>query len=535
MSSFESQPVEIIDHILEHIPDQSDLVALSFASPVIARVVIPRHLPSPLRLQILSLELVSQADTARIHLYGQPVASLPDTNVVENADIDQIIPALLREMTNLRGFHWNVAGIPPSAEIFAALQSSAPSLECVRIHSLRPYGHNDVPDQWFLRNSPLWKLSNLTCFSYAVSSLTNFYNKGPYVEQLLAMLIHCPMLEELELLLAHDQPTDLRTLFHGRWPRLKSLFLGVQRHCTLCRPPPSSKPDVQAFFAAHPALECLYVSINVLKGTRPLSYPWDNNNSPAASFSIGSLPNLKTLHVPQNILTLVDPDACMPQLQHLRCVEAEPSCLPGFRELTQSAPNITSIWLGLFRKLTLPGVKSYFECLPHLEKLYLLTGPRPPYYVNPLRDWNRPMARGTRVVYDGPTRTVPDPLADVLDALSVLTRLTHLANFIMFHADEGLDALVDPVVRQLAATLPRLAFVEVLITSICPPAGDTGDVLKEGTSWLAIQRDVVSGVCIGWDVVADAEKDGLELDHRSWGGLKWLVDETRPRDHMDDW
>jgi hypothetical protein len=172
MSSFESQPVEIIDHILEHIPDQSDLVALSFASPVIARVVIPRHLPvccfdiqnlpllhklssSPLRLQILSLELVSRADTARIHLYGQPVASLPDTNVVENADIDQIIPALLREMTNLRGFHWNVAGIPPSAEIFAALQSSAPSLECVRIHSLRPYGHNDVPDQWFLRNSPV--------------------------------------------------------------------------------------------------------------------------------------------------------------------------------------------------------------------------------------------------------------------------------------------------------------------------------------------------------------------------------------------
>jgi hypothetical protein len=216
-------------------------------------------------------------------------------------------------------------------------------------------------------------------------------------------------------------------------------------------------------------------------------------------------------------------------------------------------------------------VKSYFECLPHLEKLYLLTGPPDPwvpivlmpqpYYVNPLRDWNRPLARGTRVVYDGPTRTVrippqspgmeyadthffpflflfpqvPDPLADVLDALSVLTRLTHLANFIMFHADEGLDALVDPVVRQLAAVLPRLAFVEVLITSICPPAGDTGDVLKEGTSWLAIQRDVVSGVCIGWDVVADAEKDGLELDHRSWGGLKWLVDETRPRDHMDDW
>jgi hypothetical protein len=123
--------------------------------------------------------------------------------------------------------------------------------------------------------------------------------------------------------------------------------------------------------------------------------------------------------VPQNILTLVDPDAHMPQLQHLRCVEAEPSCLPGFRELTQSAPNITSIWLGLYRKLTLPGVKSYFECLPHLEKLYLLTGPpdpwvpivlKPqPYYVNPLRDWNRPMARGTRVVYDGPTRTVRIP------------------------------------------------------------------------------------------------------------------------------
>lgn len=239
----------------------------------------------------------------------------------------------------------------------------------------------------------------------------------PYVRRLLDMLFCCPMLEELELLLAHDRSSDLDALFHGRWPRLKSLLLGGPE--TLYSPSVSrrsSKPDVQAFFAAHPALERLYLSLNVKKGERPLSYPWDEVKSPAASFSIDALlPNLQLLHVPQNIFTMVAPAARMPHLKHLRHVEAEPLCLPLFHELTQGASNITSIWLSLYRKLNLPGFKSFLQCLPRLEKLYMSTGPPDPWvpivlmpvpYYQTAGRLRRPLARGARVAYDGPGRTV---------------------------------------------------------------------------------------------------------------------------------
>ncbi|KAJ6558303.1 hypothetical protein B0H19DRAFT_134136 [Mycena capillaripes] len=431
-SLFEAQPTEILDQIVGNLSNQSDLLALSFASPVIAAVIIPRHLPvccfdvqnihllqkisaSPLRLQIFSLELVSQADTARIHLYGEPAVSLPDTDVVEHAGVDDILPTLLHEMKNLRSFHWNVTGISPSTDVFAALLSSTPALESVKIHSLRSYGHNDVPDGWFLRESPLWKLSNLTSFSYVVSSQTNYYHMVRYVPQLVEMLFRCPMLEELELLLAHDRACDVRALFDGRWPRLKSLLLGGGPETLYSATVPHrSKPDVQVVFTAHPALERLYLSVNVQKGLRPLSYPWDAVRSPAESFSIDSLPNLKLLHIPQNIFTMIAPAARMPHLEHLRCVEAEPSCLPLFHELTQSAANITSLWLGLYRKLTLPNFKSFLECFPRLEKLYIWTGPPDPwvpiviplpdYYRHPQRELRRfrELARGARVSYDGP-------------------------------------------------------------------------------------------------------------------------------------
>lgn len=128
-----------------------------------------------------------------------------------------------------------------------------------------------------------------------------------------------------------------------------------------------------------------------------------------------------------------------------------------------------------------------------------------------------------------------EPLAEVIDTLSVLPRLTHLSNFIIFHGDEGLDALADPVVQQLAAALPHLTFLEVIITTVCAPTGDAGDVLMEGRTWLAIQRDAASGVCIGWNVISDADKDGLELDHMSGGSLKWLLDEADVRDIRDGW
>ncbi|KAJ7640283.1 hypothetical protein DFH06DRAFT_625796 [Mycena polygramma] len=569
-SSFETQPVELLEHIFEHVSDQSDLLALSFASTILARVVIPRYLPvccvdvrnipllrklslSPLRHEIHSLEIVSGADIAKILLYRtrrNPTLSLPDTevidnadvdatlpvflrqmnslpntHVVENADVDGTIPALLREMTGLRAFHWNVTGIPPSTDTLAALYSRALPLECVKIHSLRPTGHNDVPDGWFLRDSPLWKLSNLTSFSYAVSSLTSTYNAALYVSQLLQMLAGCPMLEELELLLAHDRSSDMRGLFQGRWPQLKSLIVGGPEGFSVTVPL-DSKFAVQSFFSAHPALKRLYLSINQ---KTPLARLWDDSPSPDESFAITSLLSLRLLHIPHDVFATIASTAYMPNLEHFRCFEAELSYLPRFRELTQHAPNITSIWFRLHRDLTLPGFKSFLACFPRLTKLYINNGPPSPWApIVPMNDayydhgpyGMRDLVRGASVAFDGPTQ---DPLTEACDALSILPCLTHLPRFVVIHAHEALDAVVDPVVRRFAAVLPRLTYLEVVITGVLSSPVITQDVLVQGSNWLALRRDA-AGVCAGWTVIADVETEAqrLELDYMSWGGLNWL-------------
>ncbi|KAJ7187044.1 hypothetical protein C8R46DRAFT_1274050 [Mycena filopes] len=507
---------------------------------------------SHLRRQVTALELISPAGySTQISLHHHrggrtgTALCLPNTRVVKNPDVTVILPALLRDMKNLRDFHWNVADITPPPGIFNALQSLAPALKCVRIHSLRTHGNNDVPDQWFMPDAPLWRLANLTSFSFAVSSLTTFYHTGLYVKLLFEMLGRCPMLEELELLLAHDRASDLQGLFQLRWPRLKSLLLGgPMTNYSVSVPRLKGKADVQGFFLAHPTLERLYLSINLRTQERPVSYPWGEKSS-EESFCIDSLPKLKLLHVPQNIFAMVAPTVLMPDLEHLRRVEAEPSTFPLFRELTQNTPNITSIWLALHRTITLPAVKSFFECLPNLEKLYLSNGPPDPWvpispvvdhasvYHAPGRDEN--FARGAPVAYTGPHRTVDDPLAKTIDALRALTRLTHLEHFIVFHAHSGLDVLVDPVVRQLAAALPRLAFVEVYISTGLAPGEETGELLSDGSTWLGIQRDA-GGVCIGWNVIAEADEERLQLDYRLWGSLKWILDEAPhyndPRDRM---
>ncbi|KAJ6543966.1 hypothetical protein B0H19DRAFT_1380337 [Mycena capillaripes] len=455
-----------------------------------------------------------------------------------------------------QSFHWNVGGIAPPAAIFPVLQSSAPALECVKIHSFRPSGNNDVQDKWYLRDSPLWKLSNLTSFSFAVSCLTSFYNTKLYVPELLDMLARCPRLEELELLLACDlRATSLDALFQRRWPRLKSFLLGgPERTYAVSVSLDSSTTDVQAFFAAHSTLERLYLSIVAEPGVRD-----------RPSFSIDCvLPNLKLLHVHRSIFTMIAPAVRMPHLKHLRGVVASTSSLPLFHELTLGAPHITSIWLTLHNSLTLPAFKSFLECLPQLEKLYISNGPPNPwvpivtmpdaFYQAHRVQHRRPLPNGAQITHNHPRRlmnvqfgphsnlpswtinvpftmstpvvVIDDPLGDALNALRAVPRLTHLPNFVIFHAygNESLDALVDPVVRRFAAELPRLAFLEVIITTLglCPPT-DTGDVLKEGRTWLAIQRDASNGVCIGWNVLADADRDGLELDYKSWGALKWLL------------
>ncbi|KAJ6543969.1 hypothetical protein B0H19DRAFT_1238547 [Mycena capillaripes] len=531
-------------------PSKSSNISLSTYQTTRIFSLSPLHLLSSPVSSFLATSQAAALDVQNIPLlqrlssspiYGGPVLSLPYTEV-ENAGVEEVLLAMLRGMTNLRSFHWNVGGIAPPATIFPALQSSAPALECVKIHSFRPFGYNNVQDKWYLCDSPLWKLSNLTSFSFVVSGLTSFYNARLYVPKLVDMLARCPRLEELELLLGHDQPTDLDALFQGRWPLLKSLLLGGPKHTSAASISlDSSKIDVRAFFAAHSALERLYLSIHAKKG--------------AASCAARHLHHDCTCnaHAPR----------WPPRTPPLR----SGLDLELFRELTLASPHITSIWLALDCKLTLPEFKVFLECLPQLKKLYISNGAPVPwvpivrmpdaFYQDYMAHPHRPIAHGVQIEHNMPERTVniqitsnpnapslpvqipiypfvdiDDPLGDALNVLRVLPRLAHLPNFIMFHAygHESLDALVDPVVRRLAARLQRLTFLEVIITTL-GRTGDTGDVLKEGKTWLGIQRDASNGVCIGWNVLADADRDELELDYKSWGSLKWLLDNPDPGEH----
>ncbi|KAJ7640284.1 hypothetical protein DFH06DRAFT_1215660 [Mycena polygramma] len=332
------------------------------------------------------------------------------------------------------------------------------------------------------------------------------YNSVLYIPQLLQMIRGCAMLEELELLLAHDdRSSDLRGLFQGRWPQLRSLLIGGPEKSYSVTVPASSKADVQAFFSAHSALEHLYLGINL---DMKLSYPWNDIESPGQSFAIASLPSLTLLHVPHNVFTMIASSAYMPDLQHLRRVEIEESYMPRFRELTQNAPNITSLWVGVHHIPTRAVLRAFFLCFPRLEKLYFTDS----IY------WFR----------DGVAFTsfprAQDPLAEACDVLSILPRLTHLSRFIILYAHEEFDALVDPVVHRFATVLPRLTFLEVIVVDFNREHTITQDVLVRGSNWLNIRRDG-TGVCTGWSVVAETQR--LELHHTRWGSLNWLLGETK--------
>lgn len=108
----------------------------------------------------------------------------------------------------------------------------------------------------------------------------------------------------------------------------------------------------------------------------------------------------------------------------------------------------------------------------------------------------------------------------MLDTLSVLPRLTHLSNFVVFHARENFDDLADPIVRQLAATLPQLKYLEISVsTGHDDTAVPSERGLRTDWTWIEISRDG-SGDFTGWNA-ADPETENLH--YHSWGALEWCV------------
>jgi hypothetical protein len=217
----------------------------------------------------------------------------------------------------------------------------------------------------------------LTSFSFAVSSLTSFYHTKEYIRELVAMLQRCIKLQDLELMLAHDIPSDLQPLFQGRWPLLKKFLLGGSgRRSSSVRIPLSSKVDVQSFFDAHPTIEVLYLNVHLENWPKR---PVDVNGLTAASYGIDSLPNLEFLHVAQNVFSLISPATIMPKLKHIRLVEIEPVQLPFFRELGPGLVNLTSIWMVLHSSITISDIKPFFACIPQVKSLFMRGNPPEPW------------------------------------------------------------------------------------------------------------------------------------------------------------
>lgn len=178
-------------------------------------------------------------------------------------------------------------------------------------------------------------------------------------------------------MLAHDRPSNLDTIFQGRWPRLKRFFLGGSgTRSSSAAVLFSSKIDVQSFFELHPNIEVLYLNIS-REGANVA--PADANSLSAHSFGIDSLPNLQHLYVAVNVFTMVSPQAIMPILKHLRKVEIAPMYLPLFRQLSLGLPQLTSIFMFLNPTITIPAIKSFFACVPQVEKLHMDGGVPEPW------------------------------------------------------------------------------------------------------------------------------------------------------------
>lgn len=80
------------------------------------------------------------------------------------------------------------------------------------------------------------------------------------------LILRCPHLEELIIEGVSSLPTDIHSVVHGRWPKLRKLVLGdVSIDWTTSSADPPDKRPFIAFLEAHRALESLSLSkYNVL-------------------------------------------------------------------------------------------------------------------------------------------------------------------------------------------------------------------------------------------------------------------------------
>ncbi|KAF8066723.1 hypothetical protein FPV67DRAFT_1496145 [Lyophyllum atratum] len=274
-----SCPLEILDHICISIDAPSDLLSVALTSKQLCSLIIPDHLHfrdlkcdlkrvsvwrmlvtrPALAMRIRTVEIIGERAHTRDPRVPSSMVIESAGDAIQNYKTDEYLDPIscladaIRCMPRLTAFHWLDENELPDNRIYAALVETCPNLNDVEI--LFHDSYNAGIASCDLGNAPLWKLTNLTHFSFTeftpecdVSTWTE------YSTAMVALLQASPNLVDLQIFQYHeyhsrDLPEDIiQDLFStATWPQLtrlsvESIFLFA---------------DEERFFKRHPKLERL--------------------------------------------------------------------------------------------------------------------------------------------------------------------------------------------------------------------------------------------------------------------------------------
>ncbi|KAG6861904.1 hypothetical protein C0995_009854 [Termitomyces sp. Mi166 len=309
----------------------------------------------------LSIELRSSCD------YKQGVAvSLLASAAVRDAAATHCLDALTK-------FIWDADEKPYHEDMWFALRMGCPQLR---------YIGTSVGRYLPAHNSHLFDFVHLTGFSLTLKAgfydahMDTFFDEDrASSRQMWDMLIlRCPNLEELIIEGASSLPTDIHTLVHARWPKLRKLVLGDVSIDWSPSPadPPDKRPFI-AFLEAHSALESLSLSkYNVLP--QHLS-SIDPGTLRISSFT-GTLQQLQALpHLHTHLKSVTFRDPMLTREISTQAVSA----------LLQSLPNLNKLKVSfILHSMYDSGnlLRSLIVACPRLRHLDLTCGNKPSFQMD---------------------------------------------------------------------------------------------------------------------------------------------------------
>ncbi|KAG6811141.1 hypothetical protein H0H92_008796 [Tricholoma furcatifolium] len=369
-------PSDLLIEIALALDSQADILNLGLTTePTVANSVTLKSIEQC----NLTLWMLSQRPDIACHvreLYIKPSSS-PDCK--QSISVSLLASAAVRDAASTQYFDtlwkfvWDAEEKPYNEDMWFALRIGCPQLR---------YIGTSVGRQLPAHSSHLFDFVNLSGFSLTLKH--GFYDThmDTFLDEdnasstkMWDMLIHrCPDLEELVIEGVSTLPTDVHTLVHGRWPKLRKLALGdVSIDWT---PAPSDQLEKRPFIAfleAHTALESLSLSrYNILPSHLSSLEPGTLH---ITSFT-GTLQQLQALPFPQPHLrsvTFRDP-------MQTREISAQ-----AVAALLQSLPELSELKISFnLHSMYDSGnlLRSLIVACPHLRHLDLTCANKPSFQMD---------------------------------------------------------------------------------------------------------------------------------------------------------